>query len=934
MPALFGFDKMNKKQLQQEIRQRAQSLYQEYLKAEKTFIDTVEEADAKRKSGLEVISQQHLQAMEKIKKDYEIDYKEITEESNNLMLSLNISDLPWSDEAWNNYDPGSIIHIPHTIRIGKLSHLSKYNSFETPAIMPIIGYGKNILIEAKGKGKDIARTAIQSITLRLLTLIPPGKLRLICIDPVGLGETVAGFIQDLPDTITQGKSWTEPNHIEQQLANLEQDMATIKQKYLGKRYSNIEEYNKDAGMVEEPYRLLVISDFPARFSDFAAQRLISIATNGPLVGVYVLAMVDIETKLPYNFNLEDLERTSHLITCDSSFAKWKEDKLENCALIFDNPPAKEKFIQLVQKISEATRFLAKVEVPFQGEVDDQSHWWTGDASNEVRFPIGQLGAKKFQIMSINGDQEHDALIIGKVGYGKSNLLQVIIDSLITRYSPQEISLYLLDLKQVTFEVYAINRIPHAKVVAIRAEMEFALSVLKRVEQELRHRKDLFTSIGELDLAGFRGSSSQSLPRIFLFIDEFQDLFYEDQVARIAENILENLVRVGRSFGIHVILASQTLRGQHALPNVIKDLIPIRIALQCADADARLILSDDNSEAFLLERPGEAIYNDLNGRVEGNSRFQTFWLDKNERETLIKNVHSYAKEKGVHQDPDQIIFDGREGVDLNTNPNLRELLKNYPPIKNIGTHLAWIGGPIEIKPHTNIKFRRSAGKNLIISGVDTTGSTIIALTSSIMISLATQYPKDNAKYFIINFNESEQSNDHIANLIKTFNINAQILNTQREAEKIIVDLLKELIERESGENSKTFPDHYLIILGAQNFRRLRNDTIAEDGQETLSSSLLIICSRGPEFGIFSIIQCDNLRNFERGLGRSGLDEFDLRVGLQMSADDSRALFENEKACELGPNRGLFLDINEQNTPEKFRPYTLPDLDFLCKSMMNH
>lgn len=113
---------------------------------------------------------------------------------------------------------------------------------------------------------------------------------------------------------------------------------------------------------------------------------------------------------------------------------------------------------------------------FKGEVDDQTHWWAESACKEVRFPIGQLGAKKYQYMSINGDQEPDALIIGKVGYGKSNLLQVIIDSLITRYSPQEVSLYLLDLKQVTFEVYAKYKIPHAKVVAIKAEMEFALSV--------------------------------------------------------------------------------------------------------------------------------------------------------------------------------------------------------------------------------------------------------------------------------------------------------------------------------------------------------------------------------------------------------------------------------------------------------------------------
>ena len=929
MPNLFGFDKMNKEQLLKEIRNRAQMLYQAYLQAETAYNATIDDIELRRSSSIENIFRQHRQEIEIIKSEHNKSYKEITERSKKLEENLSISNLPWGHEAWENYDTSSITQASKTMRIGTLSLQGKYGTFKTPAIIPIIGGGKNILIEAKGSGKDTARKAIQSIVLRILAVVPPGKLRLICIDPVGLGETVAGFIQDLPDTITQGKAWTEPNHIEQQLANLEQDMATIKTKYLGKRYSNIEEYNKDAGIVEEPYRLLVISDFPARFSDFAAQRLVSIATNGPAIGVYVLAMVDMETKLPYNFNLNDLERTSHLIVCDSSFSRWKDHNLEKCILNFDYPPGKEKFIQLVKQISDATKNLAKVEVLFKEGVDDQSRWWTGEASSEVRFPIGQLGAKKYQYMSINGDQEPDALIIGKVGYGKSNLLQVMIDSLITRYSPQEVSLYLLDLKQVTFEVYAVNRIPHARVIAIKAEIEFALSVLRRLEEELKYRKNIFTNIGELDLAGYRRSSGESLPRVFLFIDEFQDLFYDDQTAHTAENILENLVREGRSFGIHVVLASQTLRGQHTLPNVIKDLIPIRIALQCADADARLILSDDNSEAFLLERPGEAIYNNLNGRVEGNNRFQSFWLDKEERKTLIKTVVSYGNERGILQNPEQIIFDGRENVELMTNPDIINLLKKYPPIKNLENHLAWVGAPIEIKPHTKVVFRRSAGKNLIISGIDNSGSTILALASSILISLATQYSKDSAQYIIINFNELEQSNDHLTSLAKLLDIKAQVLNTQRDAENIFQELFLNLNERERAENSNLFPDCYLIILGLQKLRNLRSEKMAEDGQETLSSLLFNVCSRGPELGIFTIAQCDNLKNFERCLGRSGLDNFDLRVGLQMSADDSRALFENDKASELGSQRGFFLDINNQNSPEKFRPYNLPQVDFLDK-----
>ena len=61
---------------------------------------------------------------------------------------------------------------------------------------------------------------------------------------------------------------------------------------------------------------------------------------------------------------------------------------------------------------------------------------------------------------------------------------------------------------------------------------------------------------------------------------------------------------------------------------------VRIALQCSEADAHLILSDDNSAARLLSRPGEAIYNDANGLVEGNNPFQVVWLADERREQYL------------------------------------------------------------------------------------------------------------------------------------------------------------------------------------------------------------------------------------------------------------------------------------------------------------
>ena len=62
---------------------------------------------------------------------------------------------------------------------------------------------------------------------------------------------------------------------------------------------------------------------------------------------------------------------------------------------------------------------------------------------------------------------------------------------------------------------------------------------------------------------------------------------------------------------------------------------VRIALQCSEADAHLILSENNPAAKLLSRPGEAIYNDANGAPEGNHFFQVVWLSDERREAYLR-----------------------------------------------------------------------------------------------------------------------------------------------------------------------------------------------------------------------------------------------------------------------------------------------------------
>src|SRR5204863_8065899 len=112
--------------------------------------------------------------------------------------------------------------------------------------------------------------------------------------------------------------WTEAAHIEEQLAKLTEHMENVFQKYLRNEFETIEEYNEHAGEVAEPYRILVVANFPANFSERAAQRLVSIATSGARCGVYTLVSIDTRVPLPYGFDLSRLEEGATVL-------EWRAD---------------------------------------------------------------------------------------------------------------------------------------------------------------------------------------------------------------------------------------------------------------------------------------------------------------------------------------------------------------------------------------------------------------------------------------------------------------------------------------------------------------------------------------------------------------------------------------------------------------------------------
>src|SRR4029450_8599796 len=183
------------------------------------------------------------------------------------------------------------------------------------------------------------------------------------------------------------------------------------------------------------------------------------------------------------------------------------------------------------------------------------------------------------------------------------------------------------------------------------------------EESVERGGDMFRQRGVQDVAGYKkAGGTEPMPRSLLLIDEFQEFFVEDdRISQAANVLLDRIVRQGRAFGIHVLLGSQTLGGAFTLARATMGQMVIRVALQCNEADAYLIMDDNNAAPRLLSRPGEGIYNDAAGAVEGNSPFQVVWLPDNERDSWLDEVYHLAEEHGALNDG-PIVFEGNAPAD--------------------------------------------------------------------------------------------------------------------------------------------------------------------------------------------------------------------------------------------------------------------------------
>ncbi len=187
------------------------------------------------------------------------------------------------------------------------------------------------------------------------------------------------------------------------------------------------------------------------------------------------------------------------------------------------------------------------------------------------------------------------LVAGATGSGKSVLLRAVVASILTRASPAEARLILVDPKRVEFTGY--NDIPHLLTPVI-VEPEKTLPALKWALSEMNKRYRLFQEVGARDITDFNNKQKggERIPYLVIIIDELADIMVI--APGEVEKAITRLAQMSRATGLHLVLATQR-PSTDILTGLIKANIPCRIAFNVtSQVDSRVILDMPGAEKLL------------------------------------------------------------------------------------------------------------------------------------------------------------------------------------------------------------------------------------------------------------------------------------------------------------------------------------------------
>lgn len=710
--------------------------------------------------------------------------------------------------------------------------------------------------------------------LRALQISPLNKIEFLFIDTKTLGKSF-NFIRPILNNnfIYKQRILTYVDEIETAL----KEMADYLENLLQKQLSGVrdwKEYNQKNPNTLLPLKVLIINSFPEQLSVNSLLYLSRIVKFGTIAGINsFILMNSIEESNKALKKIEEiiLENAINIENIDSLLSyNFKALKLTN---ELEQLPSAINIKAFLENINQAYMKSSTI----KGEIDsfwNESDFWKNSSIHGINVPIGWDSNENIINFEIGFEHsEHHTLIGGRSGSGKSNLVNVIIQNIAFLYSPDEVELFLLDYKDgVEFNSYTQPYLTHASLIAVNSNVSYGVSFLKYILDEKNRRSELFKQAKCKDFKEYREKTKNKLSRIVIVIDEFQTLFTTKDKMQV-EQIFAEILRKGRSFGIHLILSTQTLSGVDVgSMSQLKSQIGNRIALAMGHEESMAFLSMNNEAAVKLKGKPEAIYNNRAGNIEGNKKVFVPFASREKMEILLEKIEQ------KHSKTNPKIYDG-------------DMLPKIPNEKDFSNNTLslLLGKEQNFKENDfKINFSKEYGASLLISGKNKKEKQHILK----LIALNLQ----NSKYFknIFYINNDFDMNS----VLETSSLD--IFNDEIENNSVIIidsiDSLNSLHPQVNYGGGFSMPGENTKPSIADNFKELLENGYKRD--------------------IYFIVFVDNFKRTKQKLNLI-LDMFNYRLAFSLNNEiltDFLSLEYNVNLPVIKNNKGLFSNILTSNLVE--------------------
>lgn len=571
------------------------------------------------------------------------------------------------------------------------------------------------------------------------------------------------------------------------------------------------------------------------------------------------------------------------------------------------------------------------------DLDLKARWSASKVTKSMAAPVGV--SKTGIVMLDLHDKAHGphGLVAGTTGSGKSEILQTYILSMATLYHPYEAAFVIIDFKGGGM-VNQFAQLPHLLGAITNIDGNAINRSLKSIKAELQKRQKYFAQadVNHIDkyIRKYKaGEVSEPLPHLIIIVDEFAELKAE-QPEFMKELI--SAARIGRSLGVHLILATQKPAGQVNEQIWSNSRFKLCLKVQSKEDSNEVLKSPLAAE---IKEPGRAYLQVGNNEIfelfqsaysgaperedEGTGKAFTIYEVpdggkkvpvyvkkknkgqegmKNQLEAIVSYVSEYFRSIQIPQLPDICL------------PPLGECIE-FPPVskeavqeqkKEVGFY-AWIG-VYDDPDHQNqdqYAVNLSAG-NMIIIGSAQTGKTTIL--QNVIRSLSEQYTPDEVAIYIIDFASMVLKNfetlNHVGGVVSSsedeklknlFKMLWEEMETRKE-KLLSVGVSSFVAYKEAGRT-----DMKQIVLIIDNLTALKELYFQDDDE------LLNLCREGITVGISIVIA--NAQT--AGIGYKYLSSFSNRIALFCNdGNEYSAIFEHcNRRLEHLPGR-CFAEVDKQ------------------------